>query len=98
MEIQRFLIIQRSCKHCRKYLGVIEKVNRHLDIKNRIKIFDETNEKYGVIKNEIVKYIKWDSFPYLYLDSYVKEGALNSGDAYGFLYGYLKTRGEWKEI
>ena len=93
METQRFLIVERGCPNCKKYLGVVEEINLHLEIKNQIKIYDETDTKFGVVRNQITSLVDWEGFPTLFLDGYVKVGVISKDDAKNFLLGYLGKNG-----
>ena len=87
---QRFLIIQRHCQHCHKYISAIRKINLRLPLENQIRIIDRTDERFGFNNLSITNFIKWKEFPFLYIDGYVKIGAIDKEDAYYFLYGLLK--------
>lgn len=88
----RILFVKPNCRHCRKYIGVVEKINMLLPIGKQIERisidgFDPRIQKY-------VQFLQKYGTPFLVIDGYAVSGMTTEEFSEGFLKGYLKGAGD----
>ena len=91
--MERYFIMSRDCLHCQKVKHVISKINMFLELKNKIKIIDISDEDSGM-NNHITKMLKFEGTPCLYLDGVKREGAQSAAEYEEYIRTHLEMIGE----
>ena len=89
---KHFLLIEKGCEHCLKWVGIVERINQMLPPYQRIKVVDTTEfQNWNSVIDPVILGIKWESTPLLYLDGTVVDGITTRIYAESYLLGRLKT-------
>jgi len=92
--VQNFLITTQHCPFCKKLLGIVEEINMYLPLKDRVRNVDATMlEEFDIDLNPILKRLKWEGTPTLYLNGIVYEGFSSRDNFRGFLKSYFGLGG-----
>lgn len=89
----RLLAVIQNCSLCAKYKTFIERMNLELPMEKRIRVINSTNLNslgvfdYGVLR-VFDKFMK-GSYPFLFLDGMLFNGANSSDECEAFLRAYL---------
>lgn len=98
MIYQRYLLIKRGCPFCRKYLGIVEKLNSRIPIEKSINVIDVTDwEDFGILTDARILKIPYKGTPYLFIDGVdVPNSPTTRKYIEGFLNALLDENGDIK--
>ena len=71
----RILLVRQGCHHCRKWHGIVERINFKLPPEKRIKIVDVIlNQAYDIDIEPLLNKVPWQGTPTLILTGLTSNG------------------------